>query len=317
MAESIKTVPITATFEEVMQDKEKLGVCILRGDLQETFTRKLDLAVQKRKLRINGQGSDRVCMREQDFEVLRQRYEDMPVEAEAILNRSIFDDFQLCIDTEIESQGVKKPYTFTVWYSRPSVEPFKVKTADGKILSIVPITEVVADEEIYTLGFIEDMHGKYHIFISAPIIVDKGGNLGYLQQFVFNEPTCVVQRIGRAWAFAIIYKIFVNKPEIVTIRTEERAVKPANGKRVQHSKKKRNKVKIVKRIAIEINEGVVSQAPTSGGTGGKHTMTCPAWGVVGHYRTYKKTGKRVWIAPYKKGKQRNNPQAYQTKDYGV
>lgn len=44
-------------------------------------------------------------------------------------------------------------------------------------------------------------------------------------------------------------------------------------------------------------------------------ITCPCWGVAGHWRTYKKSGKKVWIEPYRKGKQRYNPAAYQPKNY--
>lgn len=46
-------------------------------------------------------------------------------------------------------------------------------------------------------------------------------------------------------------------------------------------------------------------------------ITCPCWGVAGHWRTYKKSGKKVWIEPYRKGKQRNNPAAYQAKCYAL
>ena len=43
-------------------------------------------------------------------------------------------------------------------------------------------------------------------------------------------------------------------------------------------------------------------------------MNCPCWGVIGHMRHYK-SGKEVWIKPYRKGKERNNPTAYQAKEY--
>lgn len=47
-----------------------------------------------------------------------------------------------------------------------------------------------------------------------------------------------------------------------------------------------------------------------------YKMQCPCWGVVGHWREYK-SGKRIWIKPYKKGKQRNNPSAYSPKEYQI
>ncbi len=43
-------------------------------------------------------------------------------------------------------------------------------------------------------------------------------------------------------------------------------------------------------------------------------MTCPCWGVIGHWRTYR-SGKQVWIAPYRKGKKRGDAFAYEPKDY--
>ena len=38
--------------------------------------------------------------------------------------------------------------------------------------------------------------------------------------------------------------------------------------------------------------------------GGTHNIQCECWGVRGHYRTYK-SGRKVWISAYKKGKKRN------------
>lgn len=47
---------------------------------------------------------------------------------------------------------------------------------------------------------------------------------------------------------------------------------------------------------------------------GSHNITCPCWGVAGHWRNYK-SGKRVWIEPYRKGRERRNPSAYKPKEY--
>ena len=45
-----------------------------------------------------------------------------------------------------------------------------------------------------------------------------------------------------------------------------------------------------------------------------NNITCPCWGVAGHYRHYK-NGKVVYIQPYRKGKKRDDPEAYQPKTY--
>jgi len=45
-------------------------------------------------------------------------------------------------------------------------------------------------------------------------------------------------------------------------------------------------------------------------------MNCPSWGVIGHWRNYK-SGRRVWIHPYRKGRERNNPGQYAAKEYEI
>ena len=50
--------------------------------------------------------------------------------------------------------------------------------------------------------------------------------------------------------------------------------------------------------------------------GSHHVINCPSWGVIGHIRTYK-SGKKVWIKPYRKGKERKNTAVYSSKDYDL
>ena len=45
-----------------------------------------------------------------------------------------------------------------------------------------------------------------------------------------------------------------------------------------------------------------------------HEYTCPVWEVRGHMRHYK-SGKTVYVAPYRKGKERDNPTAPTGKEY--
>lgn len=47
---------------------------------------------------------------------------------------------------------------------------------------------------------------------------------------------------------------------------------------------------------------------------GHRTITVPVWGVSGHWRSYK-SGKRIWISPYLKGKQRDDTEIYSQKEY--
>jgi hypothetical protein len=43
-------------------------------------------------------------------------------------------------------------------------------------------------------------------------------------------------------------------------------------------------------------------------------FSCLAWGVIGHWRNYK-DGKRVWVNVYVKGKERDKPESYDSKEY--
>ena len=45
-------------------------------------------------------------------------------------------------------------------------------------------------------------------------------------------------------------------------------------------------------------------------------IACPYWTVSGHYRTLK-SGKTIWIEPYAKGKDRNNPERNVPKTYNI
>lgn len=48
----------------------------------------------------------------------------------------------------------------------------------------------------------------------------------------------------------------------------------------------------------------------------RHIIKCPCWGVRGHAR-HLKNGKVVYVKPYKKGKDRNNADAYVGKQYEI
>ena len=48
----------------------------------------------------------------------------------------------------------------------------------------------------------------------------------------------------------------------------------------------------------------------------KHIIKCPCWGVRGHPR-HLKSGKVVYVKPYKKGKDRNNLNSYIGKTYSI
>lgn len=105
--------------------------------------------------------------------------------------------------------------------------------------------------------------------------------------------------------YLAIQKAMYDKPVIFTESTGE-----ARAKTVSTSSKKKTKRSTVKvRKTIQLNQEELKKYAEP------HShMACPCWGVVGHWRNYK-NGKQVWIAPYRKGRERNNPDAYCPKDY--
>lgn len=101
-----------------------------------------------------------------------------------------------------------------------------------------------------------------------------------------------------------IQKAMYDKPVIFSEASGETRPQDGNSERKNHG---RRKVKIAKTIHVNKEELKKYAEPH------KH-MTCPCWGVIGHWRTYK-TGKQVWIAPYRKGRKRDDISTYEPKDY--
>lgn len=94
-----------------------------------------------------------------------------------------------------------------------------------------------------------------------------------------------------------------NKPTIITEAKTSTVTKPGK-KHKKQRKPVKNKVVLVKHIVIHKEDIVRPHI--------QKNFTCPSWGVAGHYRHYK-SGKVVWIAPYKKGKERDK--TYTPKEY--
>lgn len=103
--------------------------------------------------------------------------------------------------------------------------------------------------------------------------------------------------------YLAIQNVILERPTVFY----ESGLKPALSHRRSGGHKKKNRTRIVKRICVNADELSVL-------TRTHRTILCPCWGVMGHYRTLR-SGRKVWIKPYRKGKQRNNPDAYVSKEY--
>ena len=75
--------------------------------------------------------------------------------------------------------------------------------------------------------------------------------------------------------------------------------------------KKKNNIVLVKRIKyIETDRKGIGKNELKS----NRKYTLPAWGVRGHFRTLA-DGREIPVRPYKKGKERNNPKSYVSKEY--
>ena len=107
--------------------------------------------------------------------------------------------------------------------------------------------------------------------------------------------------------YMLIQKMLYERP-ILFIETSKREI--PIGTKIKKTKHQTLRKRVVKTIKIlQLNK---SEYTTY--IGKNRTITCPSWGVIGHTRTLK-SGRQIWIKPYRKGKERNNPNVYSSKEY--
>ena len=107
--------------------------------------------------------------------------------------------------------------------------------------------------------------------------------------------------------YMLIQKALYERPEVFRETSKQMVMGPQPTKKKRKGKGRRRVVRAVKVLRI-------SQDEFADYTKVRREMSCPCWGVIGHWRNYK-SGKRVWIAPYRKGKERYDPAAYSSKEY--
>ena len=107
-----------------------------------------------------------------------------------------------------------------------------------------------------------------------------------------------------------VQKALYERPALFKERTEK-CIMPNSHRHKRGKKQKTRKVKAYRVITIDSEQWVQSMAH-----GAKRVITCPNYGVIGHWRHYK-SGKCVWIAPYRKGKNRHIESAYSAKEYQI
>lgn len=101
-----------------------------------------------------------------------------------------------------------------------------------------------------------------------------------------NTVAKCVRKFRSLMLFAAYYREEVERTKVV-----ERTAKPRKSGNARKGSNKR--MLTVRRYTID--EEVLSELPR------KYERHTDGWGVRGHYRTYKSTGKTVWVRPYTNG----------------
>lgn len=153
----------------------------------------------------------------------------------------------------------------------------------------------VPSDGIICLGAVRDGSSEYNCF----------------SDLVVKRPEALMPGMaeGLAWmGFCAIQDTMINRPTIFHTQLSRRC---ETGGSCSENRKK-HKVKNFKVITIVPDALAAMESNVR-----KHEITCPCWGVMGHWRYYKKSGRRIWIDAYSKGKCRANPEAYKAKEYQI
>ncbi len=191
---------------------------------------------------------------------------------------------------------------------------------DDEINGIKRITYPAIDAYVYVNN--EGTQCNFVLTLALCILENEGRKLRTTTQFIswehddpftrfmiqddeekFSEFTRTVKGI-----FMAVQMMSMERPEIMVRET----VREERQETVQHKGryKKIRKTSMVRVIRVSDHD-LETFVPR-----GHHNMTCPSWSVAGHMRRYK-SGNEVWVKPYRKGKERNNPAAFQPKEYQI
>ena len=146
---------------------------------------------------------------------------------------------------------------------------------------------VLKGEIIYLHSNIEDHETKQKICFAA----SKDEKI-----FAHSPQTETASDLSK-YLFDIFYKtVYLMKNNIFEL--EEKTVKIGHSNKKKRNKRHKSKTKHYKFYTIANKEEITRKLSS------KRVITCNLWEVSGHYRRYK-SGKVVYIKPYKKGKDRN------------
>ena len=151
-------------------------------------------------------------------------------------------------------------------------------------------------EDVGTIAIMAD--GDYFFTFPHSMSVFAHEDFGL---YDYTSITTFCNWIGYFWRG--IQNQFINRPENIHFSHHRR--KQENAGNLRGKSHNKNRVAKVQRIiSIVLDEDTDAQITATG----KHEITLSFWSVAGHWRVTK-SGKRVWIAPYYKGKDREKQNA--------
>lgn len=188
----------------------------------------------------------------------------------------IFPDYQerLTAEAEVSIIGAY------VIYPRK----FKSKRALFGLLQVIPNQDFICDS-----GLIGWIGSKPDAYIQR--IIEKSG--GPSQYHMMLAPYMM--------SWYCVQLTLLNPPTLEVYQKLREETQEAV--KTSYVFRKRNKIKYVKKIYLNPKKNLVPKDTSEGGD--KYKKKCPYWRVIGHWRTYKKDGKRIWINSYWKGRNRN------------
>lgn len=249
---------------------------------------------------VNRDGYDTIEMTDTELNALLPQIETMNYGGSELMLSPSLREFALTIK---DSAGREEN---TIVFKR-SIMPPSITHMEDLLASTTPLLDVYfllgpgkAADVVVNMGTQQLENGKGQrlqctyqqtVWAADPRILDNGYFQDYSRYIKF--------------AYMLIQKALYDRPTIFSKVSSHRTNQPVHSGGVHKKKKRIVRTVRVLRFNSEDFAGYVKT---------QRVIACPCWGVIGHWRTYK-SGKKVWVEPYRKGRERNNPAAYSPKEY--
>lgn len=250
---------------------------------------------------------DQIFASEEELNRMTADLEQIPLGLKKYLENPALPEFELVIRDTVLSADV------TVVRYRKTLLPEQESTVferDGGYTDVVPkVDAYVSFTNSAEFDFVMTIYSVDFVDADGYCISTVGGQETLRVNYGFKSKLKTADTFDEACKFInLVYlgiqKAMYEKPEVFYESKNTFRPKSTAGETKYREKRKARVVKQIRINTDKLKKCMVSN---------RH-MQCPCWGVAGHWRKYR-NGKQVWIQPYRKGKERNNPKAYSPKEY--